>query len=101
MTRFVVLDSGPLGLLTHSKPNPEAQACVRWLRSHLSAGTSIVVPEIADYEIRRELLRLGLTKGLLLLESILTQGDVRYLPINTHAIRRAAEYWAASGAADG
>ena len=54
MTRAILLDTGPLGLLT-SPPGRKGNAavCARWLRSLLAAGARVVVPEIADYELRR------------------------------------------------
>jgi hypothetical protein len=49
-----VLDSGPLlGLVSHpnaEKVNAEAMGRVGAL---LSAGVSVLIPEIADYEVRR------------------------------------------------
>jgi predicted nucleic acid-binding protein len=54
----------------------------------------IVVPEIADYELRRELLRARRTKGLANLQAFYEIVD--YLPITTEAMRKAAEFWAIS-----
>ncbi|MGE0434782.1 MAG: hypothetical protein AB7K09_26125 [Planctomycetota bacterium] len=51
MSRVVVLDTGPLGLVTHPR-NADAK---RWLKSLVLAGFAVAVPEIADYELRREL----------------------------------------------
>lgn len=59
----VLLDSGPLGLVSH--PNAEkvnAQA-VQWFDALLSAGVSVLISEIADYEVRCELLRAGRQRG--------------------------------------
>ena len=94
MKRLVVLDSGPLGLLAHTKLTGDAIDCTRWMRQVTSAGNQVVIPEISDYEVRRELLRIGLTKGLLKLESLLTVSGVRYLSIDTPAMRLAANLWA-------
>lgn len=44
------------------------------------------------YEIRRELLRANKLQGLAQLDAI--SGMLEYLPINTRAMRRAAELWA-------
>src|SRR5439155_26097026 len=49
-------------------------------------------PEIADYEIRRELIRLGGTVALANLDGYGIQ--LEYLPITTAAMRLAAELWA-------
>ena len=51
-----------------------------------------MVPEIADYEIRRELLRARKTAGIRRLDNLISQTD--YLAITTTAMRQAAEYWA-------
>ena len=50
-----------------------------------------MVPEIADYEIRRELLRASKTEGIRRLDDFISQTD--YLAITTTAMRQAAEYW--------
>jgi predicted nucleic acid-binding protein len=57
----IVLDSGPLAMVTHRGGVPEVDECKRWLARLLARGTRVIVPEIADYETRRELLRAGKT----------------------------------------
>ena len=57
MSLVVALDAGPLGLVTNPKRSPESLACAQWLQALVAAGARVVLPEIADYEIRRELLR--------------------------------------------
>lgn len=91
-----MLDSGPLGLLAYVRANQEATDCRAWVRALLERGTTVIVPEIADYEVRRELIRAGLTKGLLRLETFGTVPGITYLPITTEAMRLAAEFWAQS-----
>ena len=61
MTRVVILDAGPLGMIAHPKMNPKVAA---WFKRLLRAGNKVVIPEIADYEVRRELLRAGKNRGL-------------------------------------
>lgn len=92
MTRVVVLDTGPLGLITNPRQTPEVEACVAWLRSILTAGVRVVLPEVADYELRRELLRAGKRNGLRRLDEAGQRLD--YTPITTSVMRRAAELWA-------
>ena len=53
----VLLDSGPLGLISHPNAEKVNAEAVEWVGALLSAGVSILIPEIADYEVRRELLR--------------------------------------------
>ena len=43
MTRTVLLDSAPLGLLTAPPRRPHALACSQWLAGLIAAGGRIVV----------------------------------------------------------
>ena len=52
------------------------------------------MPEIADYEIRRELIRAKKTSGLARLDALIGQVPSRYLAITTPIMRLAAELWA-------
>ncbi len=89
----ILLDTTPLSLLTH--PNgglSDVRDIRQWLRDHLAAGAEVSVPEIADYELRRELLRVGRTSGLRRLDALID--EIGYLEIDTPTMRRAAELWA-------
>ena len=88
----VLLDAGPLGLVTNPNPSPQALACTQWLRSLVLAGARVIVPEIADYEVRRELLRANKARGLLLLDALGNMAE--FLPLSTSAMREAARLWA-------
>jgi predicted nucleic acid-binding protein len=90
----VILDSGPIGLIAYAKVLPQAASCVRWLLSLMDAGIEIYIPEIADYEVRRELLRGGLSAGLARLDTLLVTSGVTYVPLTTAAMREAARLWA-------
>ncbi len=90
--RIVVLDAGPLSLVTHPKGGPDAEAAKEWLRSLREAGVDVRVPEIADYELRRELTRAGKTRSIGRLDRLAE--TPAYLPLTTEAMRLAAEYWA-------
>lgn len=92
MSQVVVLDAGPLGLVTNPKLSPQSVACAKWLQSLISEGIRVILPEIADYEIRRELLRAKKVKGLAKLDAMTNL--LEYLPITTDAIRQAASFWA-------
>lgn len=92
MSRVVLLDSGPLGLVTNPRLSPRSLECSDWLQGLLAGGVEIVVPEIADYEVRRELLRAGKTQGLARLDEL--GRALRYLPITSAAMRQAAAFWA-------
>jgi predicted nucleic acid-binding protein len=52
----------------------------------------VLIPEIADFEVRRELLRAGKLKSIRRLDRLASQ--LQYLPLATATIRRAAELWA-------
>ena len=92
MSRVIVLDTGPLGLVTNPKFSVESAACTQWLQAHITLGSRAIIPEIADYEIRRELLRVNKTKGLARLDDLAK--FLEYLPITTTAMRQAAQLWA-------
>jgi predicted nucleic acid-binding protein len=92
MSTVVILDTGPLGLVTNPKQTGENLACYQWLEGLVAQERRIIIPEIADYEIRRELLRADKTKGLSRLETVIS--TLEYLPITTEAMRKAAELWA-------
>lgn len=94
MTPIIVLDSSPLGLLFQKLGIPEADACRKWLRRHVDAGARIIVPEIVNYELRRELLRLGKSRSVASLDAFNLAVPGRYLPLDTAAIELAAELWA-------
>ena len=65
MSRVVILDSGPLGMVTNSKASSaEIQECQVWLNFLMRRGEIIILPEIADYEVRRELIRAGKSPGI-------------------------------------
>jgi predicted nucleic acid-binding protein len=90
--RLVFLDAGPLGLITNPKAKPRAVLCKQWVRGLLAAGVRVYVPEIADYEIRRELIRVGATAGLVRLDQV--KGGLDYAPITTDVMLHAASLWA-------
>ena len=54
--------------------------------------TDVIVPAIADYEVRRELIRLGAKAKLRNLDLLKARFD--RLDISTQALERAAAFWA-------
>jgi len=92
VNRFVVLDTGPVGLITNPKLSEQGIAWSQWLQAHLKAKSRVIFPEIADYEIRRELLRAKKKKGLNRLDGL--SQLIEYLPLTTAAMRQAANLWA-------
>lgn len=71
--------------------SPEAESCRSWLRSLVSSGVHVIIPEVTDYEVRRELLRAGKVNGLKRLEALIAQYD--YLPLTKQDWRQAL-FWA-------
>ena len=53
MIKPAIIDTGPLGKIAHPRPNREIAV---WLQQMLEAGNTVMIPEIADYELRRNLL---------------------------------------------
>jgi predicted nucleic acid-binding protein len=93
LTDRIALDTSPLSLLSHpNEHEPRVKEIRDWLEARLSAGAVILIPEIADYEVRRELLRLGRQRSLQRLNGL--QSILTYLPLDTPTMRRAAELWA-------
>jgi predicted nucleic acid-binding protein len=89
MSRIILLDSGPLGMLARQRPLPALKA---WTRERLGSGSRLAIPEIADYEVRRELLLARLQASLNVLNAL--QIELDYLPVTTAILRQAAQLWA-------
>jgi predicted nucleic acid-binding protein len=93
---IVLLDSGPLGRLTSPKATRANLEYHTWVQLLLKSHVRVLVPEICDYEIRRELLRrqrrgerveaLGILDGL--------RRSLGFLPLDSSIMLRAAELWA-------
>ncbi len=60
----------------------------------MGLGRAIVVPEIVDYELRRELIRLRKRESIARLDEFIARPAVQYLPVTTAALRLAADLWA-------
>jgi hypothetical protein len=94
MSLIVLLDAGPLGMITNPKSSPDNEACKEWLSALATKGTEVIIPEIADYEVRRELLRAGKQRGLGRLDAL--KGMLGFAPITSPVMLKAAEFWAAA-----
>jgi len=92
VSRVVFRDAGPIGLVTNPKLSPESTLCTRWLQALIISDTRVIIPEIADYEVRRELLRANKVRGIARLDEL--ANSLEYLPITTAAMRQAAMFWA-------
>ncbi len=91
---IIVLDTGIIGIVSNPKASPESFACTAWLKTKLVDGDAIFLPEICDYEIRRELIRANKIGGLTRLNGL--KNSLNYLPITTEAMLKSAEFWAIS-----
>ena len=89
---IVLLDTGPLGMLTNPTPTRKTREAQLWMRTHLVKGVSFRVPEIADYELRRNLILENLTDAISRLDAL--AAAIGYLPLTLPAMRKAAELWA-------
>jgi predicted nucleic acid-binding protein len=92
MSDVILLDTGPLGLVTHPKASPENEACNRWLESQITKGVRVLVPGISDYELRRKLLQIGSMKGIAKLDAL--KRAIGFDPITTAVMDQAAAFWA-------
>ncbi len=90
----VVLDTGPLGMIVHPGGEREVDACQQWFDDLLAQNRRIILPEVADYEVRRELVRLRKSTSLLALDNFARA--LEYVPLTTETMRLAADLWAQS-----
>lgn len=91
MNQIILLNSAPLAMVTNPKASPENESCRMWLRTLLSQDVEVIIPEITDYEVRRELLRAKKLNGIKALEKL--KNTLTYLPIDTLTMLKAAEFW--------
>ena len=89
MNRAVMLDSGPLGRIAHPRPNPDV---AEWFERILESGAVLIIPEIADYEVRRSFLLHDLKESVGRLDDL--KEFLEYMPLNTEAMLMAAQLWA-------
>ncbi len=69
-------------------------ACRQRIDDLIAQNVRVVLPEIIDYELRRELLRLNRQSSIALLDALKTGATDRYLPITTDVMLTAATLWA-------
>ena len=88
-----MLDSGPLGIVINPKADsPLSQEGKVWLEYLPQKGYIVMLPEIADYEVRRELIRRGRTAAIRRLDQLKSQ--IPYRPLTTAVMLLAAQLWA-------
>ena len=86
----LLLDTGVLGQICHPRKHADVRA---WFRMAVNEH-AFLVSELADYELRRELLRLGATRSLSRLDELTR--ELPYVAVTTATWRRAAALWAAA-----
>src|SRR5215510_2946658 len=94
MRRLILLDAGPLGIVTKRRGVPDAEACRTWVAHCLRQGALVFVPAVAYYEVRRELERMHNTTGLARLEAFCSAVPDRYLLLSDTALRLGCRLWA-------
>lgn len=92
MNKIILLDAAPLGLISNPTVSPNNNACYRWMRAAVAQGAQVLISEVADYEVRRELIRANKTTGIASLDAL--KSVIRYAPITTPTMLKAAELWA-------
>lgn len=88
MTKAILVDSTPLGQITHPKVKPEIR---EWLEKINQQNINLLIPEIVDYELRRQLLLNNRFKSIARLDALIKN---RLVLINRETILKACELWA-------
>jgi predicted nucleic acid-binding protein len=89
--KTVVLDSHPLGLICHPLKSAQSQQCEQWVLALLAAGHRVILPEIIDFEIRRDFERRNNVKSLNLLDQF--GRTLEFLQLQSPMLRHAAVLW--------
>ncbi len=76
MQEYVLLDSGPLGHTCQRRGIVWADQCRLWIDGLMARGVEVVVPEVADYEVRRELTRTNALGSLHRLDDLVATGGL-------------------------
>ena len=84
----LLLDTGVVGQICHPRKYQEVR---EWFASAVSEE-DFLLAEVADYELRRELIRIRATRSLARLDELAR--ELRYLPVTTATWRSAANHWA-------
>ncbi len=89
--RTILLDTGPLGEVVHQNKNTRAPI-EAWMQQMVVKGVTIRIPGIADYELRRELIRSRFADSVHALDQLIQV--LGYLPISQETTNCACELWA-------
>jgi len=91
---LIFLDTSILGYITHPHGSEESNACMAWLRDCLERGATVCLPEVCDYELRRDYFLRVAVKATQKLDQ--WKAVLEYVPISTETMLRAARLWAES-----
>lgn len=84
----LLLDTGVLGQICHPRKHDDVRS---WFRRAV-AEHEFLLSEFADYELRRELLRINSRHSLRRLDELTR--ELRYVPVTTATWRATARLWA-------
>lgn len=84
----LLLDTGVLGRVCHPRKHADVKA---WL-GRAALEHDVLISELADYELRRELLRIGASRSVARLDEL--GRELAYVPVTTATWRKAARLWA-------
>lgn len=90
MSRVIVLDAGPLSELVHQRERP---GITNWFRMQLASGAAVKIPDICDYEVRRELIHKDFQKSIENLDKLRTL--ISPILLTSEVMFTAAGLWAA------
>jgi predicted nucleic acid-binding protein len=84
----LLLDTGVVGQICHPRKYQDVR---RWFASAVSEH-DFLISEVADYELRRELIRIHASRSLARLDEL--SRELRYVPVTTATWRSGANLWA-------
>jgi predicted nucleic acid-binding protein len=84
----LLLDTAVVGEICHPRKYDDVRA---WF-ARVAAAHEMLLSEVADYELRRELLRIDSRRSLGRLDELTR--EIRYIPVTTATWRAAARLWA-------
>ena len=84
----LLLDTAVVGEICHPRKYDDVRA---WF-ARAAAAHEMLLSEVADYELRRELLRIDPRRSLDRLDELTR--EIRYIPVTTATWRAAARLWA-------
>lgn len=90
--QLIFLDSGILSLLAHPKGGERARAARAWARRLTEGDVRLFMAEVIDYEVRRELKRVGAAASLRALDDL--RATLDFAPMTTPAFLLASTLWA-------